>query len=320
MENGLLQDGKLALSGKKQDAFMAEKELYTYYDIERISGDPSVRVKRYVDSSAGRGIHKFALGMHCIGEESFASGGTVENGLQPYYECSIISDGELSFRYGEQKKILKKGDVFLCHPRQNFFLENRGQETAVRKYIVFHPGPLVALLMDHGILAEMVLLNLSELQRVQEYFARIRQECEKQNEYTLHTISTLCYSLITEIARQCEWHDKSNEFKRITYLMARLPARKYTTSSLAADCGVSVRTLYNLFMKEKNCSPVEYLIQQRIIMAKWYLMREDLAVSDVANLCGYNNIPFFTREFKKRIGVTPAAFAREHRNKGKGRK
>ena len=299
---------------------MAEKELYTYYDIERISGDPSVRVKRYVDSSSGRGIHKFALGMYSAGEETFMPGGMIENGLQPYYECCYIAGGELFFRCGEQKKVLKKGDVFLIHPRQNFTLENQCQETAVRKYINFHPGPVAALLMEHGILAETVFPNLPDLQRVQEYFASLMQACEKQNEHTLHTVSSLCYSLITEIAGQCEWHDKSNEFKRITYLMARLPARKYTTSTLAADCGVSVRTLYNLFMKEKNCSPIEYLIQQRIKMAEWYLMREDLAVSDVANLCGYNNIPFFTREFKKRMGMTPAAFAREHRNKGKGRK
>ena len=102
--------------------------------------------------------------------------------------------------------------------------------------------------------------------------------------------------------------------------MARLPARKYTTASLAADCGVSVRTLYNLFMKEKNCSPVEYLIRSRMGMAQFLFKHEDLAVSDVAVLCGYNNIPFFTREFKKRTGMTPAAFAREHRNKKKGKK
>lgn len=299
---------------------MMKKLLYTYFDIERLPGDPSVRQKRYVDCNSGRGFHKFALEMYCLGEESFAPGGTLENGFQPYYEFSIVSEGELSFRSGEYKKVLKKGDVFLIHSRQNFFLENRGKDMAVRKYIVFHPGSLAALLFEHGILAEMVFPNLSELERVEEYFARILQECEKQDEYTLHTISTLCYSLITEIARQCEWHDKSNEFKRIIYLMGRLPARKYTTSTLAADCGVSVRTLYNLFMKEKNCSPIEYLIQQRIKMAEWYLLQEDLAVADVANLCGYNNIPFFTREFKKRMGMTPAAFAREHRNKGKGRK
>ena len=299
---------------------MMKKLPYTYFDIERLPGDPSVRQKRYVDCNSGSGFHKFALGMYCLGEESFVPGGTVENGQQPYYECSFITEGEFFFRCGEQKKVLKKGDVFLIHSRQNFFLENRGKDMAVRKYIVFHPGPIAALLFEHGILAEMLFPNLSELERVQEYFIRLLQECENQNEYTLHTISSLCYSFITEIARQCEWHDKSNEFKRIIYLMGRLPARKYTTSSLAADCGVSVRTLYNLFMKKKNCSPIEYLIQQRIKMAEWYLLQEDLAVADVANLCGYNNIPFFTREFKKRMGMTPAAFAREHRNKGKGRK
>lgn len=294
---------------------MKEKKYYIYYDIDRLPGDPAVRVKKYVDTSIEVPVQKYALGMFSISEELFLPGGGIENGSQPYYECCCIVSGELEIRCGKEKKLLKKGDMFLIHPHQNFFLKNAGKENAARRSVFIHPGPVAGLLLDHGILAETLFPSLTEAERVYEYFSSLQKACEEQNEYTLHLVSSLCYSLITEIARQCEWHDKSSEFKRITFLMARLPARKYTTTTLAADCGVSVRTLYNLFKKEKNCSPIEYLIHLRMSLAKWYFLREDLAISDVANLCGYNNIPFFTREFKKHTGMTPGAWIKEHKNR-----
>ena len=293
---------------------------YVYYDNDRIAGDPSVKVKKYVDTSITPNVQMYAVGMYAAGEETYAPGGSMKNMPQPYYEVVCITAGEFFFSCGSKKKHLKKGDFLLIRPKQNFSLENRGNEIAVRRYVILHPGPVVSLLLDFGILSEMLFLSITEKERIYGYMDELFRVCQEQSGYVIHTISTLCYSLLTEITRQCEWHDKSSEFKRITYLMARLPARKYTTASLAADCGVSVRTLYNLFMKEKNCSPVEYLIRSRMGMAQFLFKHEDLAVSDVAVLCGYNNIPFFTREFKKRTGMTPAAFAREHRNKKKGKK
>lgn len=299
---------------------MAEQNIYyTYYEMDRMPGDPSIKIKRYVDTNTVPSIQKYALALYGMGEESFEAGSLMENGSQPYYECCYVTSGELFFRCENESKILKKGDIFLIRPGQNFFLKNKGNEKAVRKYVILHPGPIAALLLDFGILSEIICPNLTEPEKIEEYISKIHANGKIQNEYTLHTISSLCYSLVTEIARQCEWHDKSSEFKRITFLMARLPARKYTTTSLAADCGVSVRTLYNLFKKEKNCSPIEYLIRMRMQLAEWYFMREDLAISDVANICGYKNIPFFTREFKKHTGLPPSAWIKANRTNGKNK-
>ena len=291
-----------------------EKEPYIFYDRDRNPGDPSLRQKRYVDSNTAPPVQKYALGLYAVGEETFAPGSAMENGETNYYECSLVTAGELFFRCGNVKKLLHAGELFLARPGQNFFLENRGKGTAVRKHAVIHSGPVAGLLLDHGILAETFFPFLAEPERVEKLLSSLMEACGKNDVLAPHAVSTLCYSLLTEISRQSEWHDKSSEFKRITFLMARLPARRYTVPSLAEDCKVSVRTLYNLFMREKNCSPMEYLIRERMKLAEWYLSREDLAVSDVANLCGYRNVPFFTRVFKARNGMTPAAFARLRRN------
>lgn len=65
-----------------------------------------------------------------------------------------------------------------------------------------------------------------------------------------------------------------------------------------------------LFKKELGISFKNYLIQKRIEVAKNLLGNTDLPVNTIADNVGYGNYSYFTRIFKKVMGVTP----NEYRN------
>ena len=52
---------------------------YVYYDNDRIAGDPSVKVKKYVDTSITPNVQMYAVGMYAAGEETYAPGGSMKN-------------------------------------------------------------------------------------------------------------------------------------------------------------------------------------------------------------------------------------------------
>ena len=63
-----------------------------------------------------------------------------------------------------------------------------------------------------------------------------------------------------------------------------------------------------LFKQELGISFKNYLIQKRIDVAKDLLVNTDLPINTIADNVGYGNYSYFTRIFKKVIGVTPIEY------------
>ena len=79
-------------------------------------------------------------------------------------------------------------------------------------------------------------------------------------------------------------------------------------SYLASLCGVSEVYFRRLFLNSFGVSPKEYMIQKRIDYAKILLKSGDFSVSEIATLCGYTEPCHFSREFTKRVGISPSQY------------
>ncbi len=69
--------------------------------------------------------------------------------------------------------------------------------------------------------------------------------------------------------------------------------------------------LMRLFKKETGFSILEYITNERIRLAKEILLDTDYPVTRVAELVGYPNYSYFTKIFKKSVGVGPKNFRNE---------
>ena len=81
-----------------------------------------------------------------------------------------------------------------------------------------------------------------------------------------------------------------------------------SVSELAALCGISEVYFRRLFFNAFGISPKEYIIQKRIEYAKTLLSSRDFPVAEVAILCGYTEPCHFSREFSKRVGISPVQY------------
>lgn len=100
------------------------------------------------------------------------------------------------------------------------------------------------------------------------------------------------------------------QLSRALAALHRDPGRAWTVADLAREAGLS-RTGFALrFASDMNMTPMAYLTQWRMQLARHALRHGREPVADVAERVGYGSEAAFVRVFRKEAGLTPAAFRR----------
>lgn len=105
--------------------------------------------------------------------------------------------------------------------------------------------------------------------------------------------------------------DDSHTDKLVAKAEYRMQQNLHQTISikeLADSLNVSQRTLVRRFNYTMNISPLTYLQNLRIEAAKKLLETTNISIEAVIENIGYEDISSFSRLFKKRTGLSPAAY------------
>ena len=81
---------------------------------------------------------------------------------------------------------------------------------------------------------------------------------------------------------------------------------------IADVCGFSSSHFMKFFKKNMGDSFINYLNDYRLSMAARTLLSSDDNIIDIAADCGYDNLSYFNRIFKKKYGVTPSAYRKSN--------
>lgn len=72
--------------------------------------------------------------------------------------------------------------------------------------------------------------------------------------------------------------------------------------------GLGYENFRKIFKERTGISPLQYTINYRINTAKSLLIDDKLSINEIAAYLGYNDVFFFSNQFKKYTGYTPNAF------------
>lgn len=98
----------------------------------------------------------------------------------------------------------------------------------------------------------------------------------------------------------------------IVYIRENL-SHKLTTKELARASGISEYYFIREFKRITHYTPVTYINIVRCDTARKMLYEGNKNVGEIANLCGFDNMPYFTKTFKKYTGMLPSDVKREKR-------
>lgn len=85
-----------------------------------------------------------------------------------------------------------------------------------------------------------------------------------------------------------------------------------SVNELAKLCNMSLSSFKRAFSTFFNDSPKNYINDKKIHKAKELLLASKMNISDIAYETGFNDPLYFTRLFKKRIGISPSEFRSQH--------
>ena len=94
---------------------------------------------------------------------------------------------------------------------------------------------------------------------------------------------------------------------KVRQLISEVPAREITLGQMAALAGMSIPNLSLRFKNVFGVSPVECLIQHRMHHAAHLLANQNLTITEVGQLVGYDDLFHFSKMFKKHYGLSPRA-------------
>lgn len=79
-------------------------------------------------------------------------------------------------------------------------------------------------------------------------------------------------------------------------------------STLSAQINVNASYLSARFKQELQMTLTEYITQKRVEYAIFLLNSTELTISEIACQCGIPDLQYFSKTFKKRIGLTPSSY------------
>lgn len=90
-------------------------------------------------------------------------------------------------------------------------------------------------------------------------------------------------------------------------------ARTPTLDTLAAEACMTKDSFIRLFRRQMNTTPTDYIIHRRINQAQLLFVSERWSVKQVAASVGYDNTSYFSRTFRRIMGITPMEFIKQNR-------
>jgi AraC-like DNA-binding protein len=93
------------------------------------------------------------------------------------------------------------------------------------------------------------------------------------------------------------------------------PDERWTVAELATHAAASRSLLDQRFRQVLGRSPIRYLTEWRMHIAKELLASTDHGIAQIARRVGYDSEEAFSRAFKRRLGAPPSAWRAAHRTR-----
>lgn len=98
---------------------------------------------------------------------------------------------------------------------------------------------------------------------------------------------------------------------RVTHFMNENIEHSLSIRQLAEYAGYSDSYFYRKFTSETGFSPIDYFIRMKINKAAVYLIKTKMTAAQISNKLGFSNPDYFSRTFKKVVGITVSEFRKQ---------
>lgn len=249
-----------------------------------------------------------------------------------FNELVIVVQGQAMQRLEGDEYPVSAGDVYVLQSRhRHYFHERKNLELINIMYDPRHlPLPDALLRKMPGYSALFLLepryrrahrftsrlhLDRVALARAEELAEAIMIETASNDPGREASMLAHLLALMVHVSRQYERTENVDglallRIGEVLGAMERDSARAWTLDELCAITHMARSTFFRIFHDATGQAPIDYLIQIRVQEAMRLLREGRDSITDTGLACGFSDGNYFTRQFKKHLGITPSAYRR----------
>ena len=233
--------------------------------------------------------------------------------VRDHYLIHYITFGCGSFTCAGKTYSLSAGDGFLVEPSTVVFYSADSQNPWEYCWVGFNGSDAKRLMNQTGLLSSGPVFHYDKDNRLQTLLMNICNVSGSSPSEEARMESGLL-QFLAELMDLFGSHS-SPRLSGFEYVQKAIKFIDYNYSGnidindVAASAGISRSHLYRLFMQHISMPPNEYLMRFRISKGTELLETGRLSVGEVAYSTGFSDQLYFSRVFKKYMGVPPSRYA-----------
>ena len=238
-------------------------------------------------------------------------------GIFDYYTVCCF---ETPFLY-ERNGRLSEGnadDILITEPGQTVWHGPRpdAEEGFRNDWIYICGNRFSELLKTYG-LPLNTAFSVGRHNALRRYIEKIKKEMSLKSDGYLDKTNCIVTEMVIDLYRM---HGRAEYFRTpearledARSLIVQNPEQNWTLASMAALCGYSPSRFSALYKDHFGCPPKNDLLKTRLELAEKMLKYSALSVTAVSASCGFQTIYYFSKYFKKAVGISPYKYALKYR-------
>ena len=220
---------------------------------------------------------------------------------------------------GEGTKQLLPKDIYVekpvtkTSPRMEIdeILENKSPTPLKRYYFAMERNVYIEQMFH---LDELEIIHLPDASAVLDCIMEMAERVRSGSNCSAEELSILLFRFLTLITgERREYGSCAGNYEQQIEAVRCFPQNYPTLKSLENAFRVSAATLRKIFLRFTGENPIDFVVHARLKNSCWMLTNSGLAIREIAVLNGYSSAAFYTKSFRKAVGVSPSQYRREGR-------
>lgn len=215
---------------------------------------------------------------------------------------------ELIFNFSGISEVDFAGSHFIEEANSLRYLpkgKNSGEYTVNR----IEPGFCIDVFFDTNDPMPDTALVFNNIEELKNPFLKIYNIWTAKKPGYYYESMSVFYEILKKIKAHNEVYITTSQSSKIVpsydYMIENFTNPDFNYKELASRLGLSYDYFKELFKKRFGVSPVKFVTHLRIEKAKELLITNRYKVNEIAYMCGYENVYYFSKVFKEHTGVSP---------------
>lgn len=267
----------------------------------------------YKQSFKNAGVDRVGLSVFNCGLQSCEGATRGDRESATHYLIHFVARGKGTYTVNRTVYELGAGDAFFAKPSQLISYSADRDEPWEYYWVGFNGAGAGRLAMDLPFREDCPTHHCENAERVQKALLDIFLARGPGPRAEALMVGYL-YLFAAELMREARSGAPRAVSSGAQYVLSAIQFIQFNYShdigvdSIARDVGISRSQLYRVFMGNVGCSPIDYLTRYRIGEACALLKSSALSVAEIAVSVGFFDPFYFSRVFKKSVGVPPSRY------------